>query len=256
MTELIWKSSVHGAKRHFMHERIYYKLEGKSLIGNVTEVRKVRDFFDCSFVCMKKGVPACLSFNIGRVTDDDGDYVCELSNSERYMEPERMQERISFDYYGITTGMLYSPLPICDPITCNHGGKCTRGQELGKITCQCLPEVTVLPFIDDKCNVDMNAIKQSEAVKRVFHAKVGKETLNFYDAQRLCALLGATLATYDQLYTAWEAGLQKCAYGWLADATRRYPMKTSRPGCGGHIGIIGSPNPQDKSTTSNAWCYK
>ena len=58
----------------------------------------------------------------------------------------------------------------------------------------------------------MNAIKQSEAVKRVFHAKVGKETLNFYDAQRLCALLGATLATYDQLYTAWEAGLQKCAW--------------------------------------------
>ena len=103
MTELVWKSSVHGAKRHLMHERIYYKLEGKSLIGNVTEVRKVRDFFDCSFVCMKKGVPACLSFNIGRVTDDDGDYVCELSNSERYMEPERMQERISFDYYGITT---------------------------------------------------------------------------------------------------------------------------------------------------------
>lgn len=103
MTGLIWKSSVHGAKRHLMHERIYYKLEGKSLIGNVTEVRKVRDFFDCSFVCMKKGVPACLSFNIGRVTDDDGDYVCELSNSERYMEPERMQERISFDYYGITT---------------------------------------------------------------------------------------------------------------------------------------------------------
>ena len=28
----------------------------------------------------------------------------------------------------------------------------------------------------------------------------------------VCALLGATLATYDQLYTAWEAGLQKCTY--------------------------------------------
>ena len=25
-----------------------------------------------------------------------------------------------------------------------------------------------------------------------------------------CAFLGETLATYDQLYTAWEAGLQKC----------------------------------------------
>lgn len=40
----------------------------------------------------------------------------------------------------------------------------------------------------------------------VFHASVGRYTLTFHDAQRLCALLGATLATYDQLYTAWEAG--------------------------------------------------
>ena len=107
MIELIWKSSVHGAKRHFMHERIYYKLEGKSLIGNVTEIRKVRDFFDCSFVCMGKGIPACLSFNIGRSADDNGYYVCEMSNSERYMDPERMQDRISFDYYGTTTEVSY-----------------------------------------------------------------------------------------------------------------------------------------------------
>ena len=103
MIGLIWKSSVYGARRHLMHERIFYKLEGKSLIGNVTEVRKVKDFFDCSIICMEKGVPACLSFNIGRVTDDNGYYQCELSNSERYMEPERMQARINFDYYGTTT---------------------------------------------------------------------------------------------------------------------------------------------------------
>ena len=103
MIGLIWKSSVYGARRHLMHERIFYKLEGKSLIGNLTEVRKVRDFFDCSIICMEKGVPACLSFNIGRVTDDNGYCQCELSNSERYMEPERMQARINFDYYGTTT---------------------------------------------------------------------------------------------------------------------------------------------------------
>ena len=90
-----------------MHERIYYKLEGKSLIGNVTEIRKVRDFFDCSFVCMGKGIPACLSFNIGRSADDNGYYVCEMSNSERYVDPERMQDRISFDYYGTTTEVSY-----------------------------------------------------------------------------------------------------------------------------------------------------
>ena len=103
MTGFIQISSVLGVRQKLMHERTHYKLEGKSLMGNVTEIRKVRDFFDCSFVCMEKGIPACLSFNIGRVSDDNSYYVCELSNSERYMEPERMQERISFDYYGTIT---------------------------------------------------------------------------------------------------------------------------------------------------------
>lgn len=55
-------------------------------------------------------------------------------------------------------------------------------------------------------------MEQYGYVEGVFHASVGRYTLTFHDAQRLCALLGATLATYDQLYTAWEAGLQKCTY--------------------------------------------
>ena len=59
----------------------------------------------------------------------------------------------------------------------------------------------------------MNAMTQLGAVKGVFQAQVGIYSWTFNDAQRLCALLGATLATYDQLYTAWEAGLQRCRYG-------------------------------------------
>ena len=59
----------------------------------------------------------------------------------------------------------------------------------------------------------MNAMTQLGAVKGVFQAQVGIYSLTFNDAQRLCELLGATLATYDQLYTAWEAGLQRCRYG-------------------------------------------
>ena len=62
-------------------------------------------------------------------------------------------------------------------------------------------------------SLDMNAMTQLGAVKGVFQAQVGIYSLTFNDAQRLCALLGATLATYDQLYTAWEAGLQRCRYG-------------------------------------------
>ena len=67
-------------------------------------------------------------------------------------------------------------------------------------------------YVTVSLSKDTNAMTQLEAVKGVFHAQVGRYTLTFYDAQRLCALLGATLATHDQLYTAWEAGLQKCAW--------------------------------------------
>ncbi|XP_066017845.1 aggrecan core protein-like [Pocillopora verrucosa] len=182
--------------------------------------------YDQLYTAWEAGLQKC------RSADDNGYYVCEMSNSERYMDPERMQDRISFDYYGTTTEMLYSLLPTCDSITCNHGGKCTQGQRY-----EC----------DDAAGGREGSFSSSSG--HIY-------SLTFNDAQRLCALLGATLATYDQLYTAWEAGLQRCRYGWLADATLRYPMQTSKPGCRDRIGIIESPTPQDKSTTSNAWCYK
>ena len=40
---------------------------------------------------------------------------------------------------------------------------------------------------------------------------VARYRLNFYDAERVCELLGASLATYGQLYAAWAAGLEHCA---------------------------------------------
>ena len=48
--------------------------------------------------------------------------------------------------------------------------------------------------------------------KGVFHAAVtGKKyQLNYYEAQRLCEINRATLATYDQLLAAWEVGLELC----------------------------------------------
>lgn len=54
-------------------------------------------------------------------------------------------------------------------------------------------------------------MKTHTPIQGVFHAKVGKYALNFYDAQRICEINGATLATYNQLYAAWEDGLGLCA---------------------------------------------
>ena len=35
--------------------------------------------------------------------------------------------------------------------------------------------------------------------------------LNYENAKRFCHLLGAPLATYNQPYAAWQAGLERCS---------------------------------------------
>ena len=77
-------------------------MEGKSLIGNVTAVRQVTDLLDCSFLCLEIGPNGCLSFNLEKGDGNDF-YSCELSNSEKYFDPHKIQERPTFDYYGTTT---------------------------------------------------------------------------------------------------------------------------------------------------------
>ena len=63
-------------------------------------------------------------------------------------------------------------------------------------------------FLADDSNLQI--IRPTEGV---FHARVSNTyLLTYYDAQRVCELLGATLATYSQLSLAWEAGLEWCQY--------------------------------------------
>lgn len=60
---------------------------------------------------------------------------------------------------------------------------------------------------------DQKDIFISSSVKKVFHGKVVVGyNLNFYNAKQFCELLGAKLATYNQLHAAWEAGLQQCRF--------------------------------------------
>lgn len=44
---------------------------------------------------------------------------------------------------------------------------------------------------------------------------------------------GRHSATFEQLFTAWEEGLDWCNAGWLADGTVQYPITEPRDGCGG-----------------------
>ena len=94
-----------GFAQHLIaHDRRFYKIADASLVGSVTATRKVKDFFDCSFLCLQDDhVPiSCVSFNLCKVSDSNGYYTCELSSSERHLEPDKLQETPDYDYYGAT----------------------------------------------------------------------------------------------------------------------------------------------------------
>ncbi|XP_054632607.1 hyaluronan and proteoglycan link protein 3 [Dunckerocampus dactyliophorus] len=61
----------------------------------------------------------------------------------------------------------------------------------------------------------------------------GRYQFNFLEAQRACQDQDAALATFEQLFTAWDEGLDWCNAGWLADGTVQYPITAPRDGCGG-----------------------
>ena len=90
-------------QRYTTQDRKFYKLQSKSLLGNVTIVSHVKDHYDCSFMCVKYGHLTCLSFNFNTTVNEDGFHFCELSNSERYLEPQKTHEMPGNDYYGTTT---------------------------------------------------------------------------------------------------------------------------------------------------------
>lgn len=61
----------------------------------------------------------------------------------------------------------------------------------------------------------------------------GRYHFNFSAARQVCQDQGAALATFEQLFSAWQDGLDWCNAGWLADGTVQYPITEPRDGCGG-----------------------
>ena len=94
--------------RYITRERTFYKVDGKSLIGSVTAEMEVKDSFDCSHLCLKYGPVPCLSFNLER--SNNSFHTCELSSSEKYLEPQKMRRRLDYDYYG-TEFQVWWPKP-------------------------------------------------------------------------------------------------------------------------------------------------
>lgn len=91
-------------------DTMFYAIENAYLTGNVTMVKLATDELDCAFSCLRNDNPVkCFSFNFGRPADR-GLHTCELSGSERTLEPHNMQSRKGFDYYGVETEVSYTGL--------------------------------------------------------------------------------------------------------------------------------------------------
>ncbi|XP_072241363.1 hyaluronan and proteoglycan link protein 3 [Leuresthes tenuis] len=82
---------------------------------------------------------------------------------------------------------------------------------------------------DDSVTVEL----ELRGVVFPYYSKKGRYHFNFFAAQQACQDQDATLATFEQLFTAWEEGLDWCNAGWLADGTVQYPITFPRDGCGG-----------------------
>ncbi|XP_010876183.1 hyaluronan and proteoglycan link protein 3 [Esox lucius] len=66
-----------------------------------------------------------------------------------------------------------------------------------------------------------------------YQPRHGRYNMTYHEAQQVCVEQDSTLATFEQLFQAWEEGLNWCNAGWLADGTVQYPITQPRMPCGG-----------------------
>ena len=85
-------------------EVAFYRIRSTSLVGNITLIKSVKREMECALKCLRNYPQSCLSFNFGRDSIHKM-LTCELSNSERVLEPNRMQSKIGFDYLGVQKGV-------------------------------------------------------------------------------------------------------------------------------------------------------
>ncbi|XP_051849001.1 hyaluronan and proteoglycan link protein 1 isoform X2 [Antechinus flavipes] len=75
-----------------------------------------------------------------------------------------------------------------------------------------------------------------------YFPRLGRYNLNFHEARQACLDQDSVIASFDQLYDAWRAGLDWCNAGWLSDGSVQYPITKPREPCGGRNTVPGVRN--------------
>jgi hypothetical protein len=93
-------------------------------------------------------------------------------------------------------------------------------------------EVTMAPTPPQAVTPSQQAASHTSMAEKILPSGGGNEVYNvaqnkftYYDAEPLCKALGAELATYEQVKTAWERGADWCNYGWVKGQMAVYPTQ-------------------------------
>ncbi len=128
----------------------------------------------------------------------------------------RAQIRDGYEYILVNAKQLLGyptdPLP---PM----GGEEPGEDVLGKAT----PPQDITPAEKALSKPLVEKVLPNVGAPEVFN--ISKNTFTYYDAEPLCRALGAELATYDQVKSAWERGADWCNYGWVKGQAAVYPTQ-------------------------------
>ena len=99
--------------------------ERRKLNGSVIKEVDVVSEVDCRFQCVRD--ERCLSYNFGNTKNKSGRFVCELSDSDRFLDAGNFTEDDNFTYRGIQVTsslfLLFIYLFKFNPVSFSQPGK-------------------------------------------------------------------------------------------------------------------------------------
>ncbi|KAL9973033.1 hypothetical protein ACROYT_G019440 [Oculina patagonica] len=224
----------------------FHIIEGFSLFDHILSTHYTESSIVCGFLCLRN--EHCISFNFGRSITSDGNFPCELSNSNANQSSMNLKRRSAFNYFSFLN-------------FCQDRSLCHSRSPAVSPSVRCPLEIAVLPYIDDHCNVDKSFIWLRKGERNITEITTAifkplnqshKYSFNFTEAKSVCEILDGSLASLEQMQAAFDNGFQECRYGWLAEGMTVVPMQEYRQECLG-AGLNPSTN-VDKGLKYDAYC--